>query len=118
MIKIIEYTMLEDDELPEDKYIDLEEMLDAAKTITKETLFKAFLEAPNGHIVTAISYNKQLEMKQIVYETYLKEAYYQKHIGKFTKEIQEQILTELINKLIDELNKVNWKAVGWGAEGE
>ena len=118
MRQIIEYIMLEDEQLPKDKYIEIEEMLGVAKSITIETIFKIFLEGPTEFIMTAICYNKQPGMNQIVYDAHLKEAYYQKHIGKFTKEAQEQIMTELVNSLIDELNKINWKAVGWGGEGK
>lgn len=116
MIKIVEYIMLEEDDLPEGRYINLEEMLKIAKKITIDTIFKAFLEEPNEYLVIAISYNKQVEINQIVYKTYLKAAYYQKHIGKFTKEAQKQIMTDLVNELIDRLNKVNWKVVGWDGD--
>jgi len=116
MIKIIEYTMLDYEDLPEGRYIDLEEMLKVAKRITIRTIFKAFLEEPNEYIVTSMSFNESTGFDKVVYDTYLKEAYYQKHIGKFTKEAQEQIMTDLVNMLIDELNKVNWKIVGWDGD--
>jgi len=116
MIKIIEYTMLEDDDLPEGRYIEMEEMLIVAKKITFEVIFNTFLEEPNEYLVTAISYNKQLGMDQVVYEAHLKEAYYQKHIGKFTKEAQKKIMEELTGNLVAELDKINWKVIGWDGD--
>ena len=113
MIKIIEYLMIDDisflDKLPEEeRAINLEKMLVIAKNITIKVIYDMFLEEPHEHLVIAISCNKQFEVNEILYEVFLREYYYQKHIGKFIEEVQCKIINDLVVKLTKELDKVNW----------
>lgn len=113
MINIIEYVTIEDgsfiNDIPVTKKVSgLEKILTAAKNITIEVMFNIFLEEPNIYLISAISFTSK---NRVIYEAFLKEAYYLKHIGKFTKEAQDKITVELVTKLNIELDKVKWRDI-------
>lgn len=111
MVGIVEYVIIKDgssiDSLSdEEKVLLLEYVLNKAKNITIGVLYHMFLEMPDKYLNAVISFTSK---KRIIYEVLLDDVYYNKHIGKFTKEAQEEIMDDLIIKLEEELGKVDWK---------
>lgn len=118
MKEIIKYIMLDASD-PDDKkvfegkdlYIEyLEHMLVKAKRICINVCFNAFFEEPHEDIITNISVIAGA--KRIEFHVHLRDAYYQKHIGKYTD--AETILDRLVADIIKTLDNVCWRKVAEG----
>lgn len=122
MKEILKYIML-DASNPDDKkvfegkylYIEyLEHMLVKAKEICINVCFDLFFEEPNEDIITAIKIVAE-GTKKIEFYVHLRDAYYQKHIGKYMD--AEEELRKLVAFLSAQLDSVCWREVAGGCDG-
>jgi hypothetical protein len=117
MKEILTYVVLdgkkEDEEEMFDKDIDLDNIISKAKEVSNYVIFKNFFEEPHEDMIVSLKYKK--DDKRVEVDIYLRDAFYQKNIGKYMD--ADEILMKLMIDLETDLDAVCWKSAAGGCGG-
>jgi len=108
MKEILTYVMLDGTGKDKDivnRSIDLEKMVSKARSVASDTTFQTFYEEPEDDIIVTVK--AMGKEKKVEAEIILRDAYYQKHIGKYMD--SERVLLEYMMSLEKNLDEVCWR---------
>lgn len=84
------------------------DILDILVPLISDILYSIFFEDPNGYLCNVIVADYPDVRKEIRYTVSLEDRFYNKHVGKFLKDIRRKIVNDIIVKFIIKLRKINW----------
>lgn len=91
----------------------IDRLLTIAEDITYDMIHSTFLEDPEEYLfcVMISKTDSTKKINEIIYTVTLEGAFYNKHIGKFIKEVRHKIINDLIVKFVTEMEKIDWRTI-------
>lgn len=81
--------------------------MDLLSTTVKNILYSMFFETAEGYLFGTLCFKGE----ETSYSAELDTNFYNKHIGKFIKEVQRKIMNDILVKFVTEVEKIDWSKV-------
>ena len=88
-----------------------EDVLNILELLISNILHSIFFEDPDGYLYSIVITDYPNIKEEIQYIVNLEESFYNKHIGKFIKNIKHKILNDITVKFMIELKKIDWRKI-------
>lgn len=85
-------------------------VLSVAEKITFDIVHSMFLEDPTEYLACVIVVDFP-DVEEVVFTATLDDAFYNKHIGKFIREVQRRLINDIIIKFVTEIEEIDWETL-------
>lgn len=88
-----------------------EDVLNILDLLMSNILYSMFFEDLDGYLYSIVITDYPDIKEEIQYIVNLEDGFYNKHIGKFIKEIRHKVINDITVKFMDGLEKIDWENV-------
>lgn len=90
-----------------EEVFDINTLFSIVGELMVDILYSTFFEYPGDNLFGSLNF----EDNEIIYNCFLEEEFYNKHIGKFIDEAARKIINQIIISFVARMEEIDWNTV-------